>query len=126
MPSILPLNPDEVALITDDAGIEAELKQRGLWPKFLACREAAWHNRRRTGPWGWCLMVADPAGGLSLFIGLVDYPVPADNGYLWYSLAHAQSQAGIAELSAILTRHFPNADATQLRTLAPGEVGSLN
>jgi len=71
-------------------------------------------------------MVADPAGGLSLFIGLVDYPDPADNGYLWYYLARADSQVGMAQLTASLTRHFPNADARQLRTLAPGEVGSLN
>ena len=124
-PTALP-GSDNIALITDDAGIEAELRLRGLWPKFLACREEAWHSRARTGRWGWCLIVAGPGNSLSLFIGLADYPDPADNGYLWYYLSDAKSEAGMAQLSATLASHFPNVEASRLRTLAPGEVGSLN
>ena len=72
------------------------------------------------------MIVAGPGNSLSLFIGLADYPDPADNGYLWYYLADIKSEAGMAQLSANLASHFPNVEASRLRTLAPGEVGSLN
>jgi len=50
-PTPLP-GSDNIALIANDADIEAELRLRGLWPKFLACREEAWHKREHTGRWG--------------------------------------------------------------------------